>query len=424
LRIFSKEEMLDRFNVVRQASLDMVKPLLPEEFRMQVMGDASPAWWNLGHTTWISDRILHEIGARASRWLETYKQPLNSYYMGEKLARDQRGSVTWPSTLNVLDYRVCVDELVRKQIPTIPDAQWPEFSRYLELALQHEQQHQELFYTETKYLRFQNQPKYRQSYRDVPALLHSSGAPPSWFTIPGGLTEIGNAGDGFGWDIEYGIHQRYLEAFQISSRHVTVGEYLHFEEDGGYADESLWKSNGWKWIQSTHIQAPEYWECQYGTWKNWTLAGMRPLWCSEPVCHVSFYEADAYVRWLSRKGDEYAGVRLPTEFEWESASHCIGDSFAKANFLDSGLLHPRAATSEIVLAGEVWSWTTSHFEPYPRYEEYKGFLSEYNGKFMDNQRVLRGGSCVTERTSVSSSTRNFWPPTTRFQFSGIVLVRS
>jgi len=254
----------------------------------------------------------------------------------------------------------------------------------------------------------------------------------------GGVYQFGNVEGGWCWDNELPVHAGYVEDFALGERLVTNGEYLEFIAAGGYADPLLWLANGWGRVRDEGWEAPLYWERdgrQADGWHQWTLAGPRRLDLAEPVSHVSFYEADAYARWLARRGGERAGTRLPTEHEWEHAARLSGFPGSPANFLDSGALHPRSANGAgngsaahpgglQQMGGDLWEWTTSHYEPYPGYQPFDGALMEYNGKFMDNQRVLRGGSCATPADHIRASYRNFWPAGTRFQFSGIRLART
>jgi ergothioneine biosynthesis protein EgtB len=302
-----------------------------------------------------------------------------------------------------------------------PEEDWERLAFLVYTGIQHEQQHQELLLTEVKHILWSNAAPLREPYRSRrPQTAGSRTAPPEqrWVTVPGGLCEIGNVEGGWAWDNELPVHRFFLADFALANRLVTNGEYLELMADGGYEQPLLWLSNGWAKVQEEGWQAPLYWEEHDGRWQIWTLSGLRDLDPAEPVCHVSFYEADAYARWR--------GARLPTEREWEHAAR--GAGFAGENFLDAGVLHPTAAEANghvdlLQLGGDVWEWTSNHYEPYPGYRPFDGNLMEYNGKFMDNQRVLRGGSCATPANHIRVSYRNFWPADARFQFTGIRLAQ-
>lgn len=396
------------------------------------MPDVSPPWWNLGHTSWFFARnVLHAFGRYEARW-QRFEFPLNSYYegLGPRLARAERGLVTRPTTEEILAYRREVDEALLALLDDLSDG--PELARLSELVAigrQHEQQHQELLMTEIQHIRWKCPVELRAPYR--PRLkLAEPGAldvPPSRFVeVPGGRVEIGNLEGGWAWDNELPVHRAWLEDFALADRLVTNGEYLEFMQDGGYEQPLLWLSNGWAQAKAQGWWAPLYWREREGGWSHWTLAGERAVDPAEPVAHVSFYEAEAYARW--------AGARLPTEREWEHAARRAGFDPAKGVLLDgledsalgptvasgTGAL-PRGAFQQ--LAGPLWQWTSSHYEPYPGYRPFEGDLMEYNGKFMDNQRVLRGGSWATPRDHIRASYRNFWPADTRFQATGIRLAR-
>ena len=420
-----------RFLSVRQASLEMCEPLAPEDFRMQPCAEVSPPWWNLGHTSWFFARnVLRPLGGEYAALDEQFDFVLNSYYasLGDRLARDRRGNMTRPTTEEVIEYRRTVDERVLKLIEEAPESRLSELDWLLRTGAEHEQQHQELFYTEIKWISAENPPELRAPYSPCPAeRSEAAAAPPRRAAIPGGLLEFGNLEGGWCWDNEVPVHQFFLRDFALSSRPVSNGEYLDFVEDGGYENQLLWLDNGWTWRRREGWTAPMYWLRDGATWRQWTLAGMRPLDLAAPVCHVSFYEADAFARWAAATHGDRCGARLPSEREWEQASRWLQIDPESGNQLDSGLLHPSPARSSEPLQqmfGDVWEWTSSYYEPYPGYRPFAGSLAEYNGKFMDNQRVLRGGSCVTPSGHLRRSYRNFWSAETRFQFSGFRLCYS
>jgi ergothioneine biosynthesis protein EgtB len=424
-----KAAALTHFRRVRQASTAMCAPLTPEEYRLQPMEDVSPPWWNLGHTSWFFVRnVVRPFGGQIEPEDEQYDYLLNSYYqaLGERLPRSRRGSISRPTTDEIYAYRASVDERVVELVEGVDDQRLDELLGVLTIGIQHEQQHQELFYTEIKYIRHQNIAELREPYLPSREAAQVEVLRPLTFTeFHGGLLEFGNCEGGWCWDNELPVHKQYLEPFALADRLLTNGEYLAFIDDGGYANPLLWLDNGWQQVQAGAWRAPLYWERIDGQWWAWTLHGMQPLELAEPVCHVSFYEADAFSNWKAKTtGDD--NLRLPTEREWEHAARGAGTDDNAAAFLDSGRLHPSAgATSGSLrqLAGCLWQWTSSYYEPYPGYRPFPDVLAEYNGKFMDNQRVLRGGSCVTPRDHYRTSYRNFWPAPTRFQFTGIRLAR-
>ncbi len=423
----TRESLLDQFRTVRQASLEMVKPLSPEDFRIQPVEEVSPPWWNLGHTSWFFARnIIEAYGGTYLPEDEKLDYLLNSYYvaLGPRLQRNRRGLITRPTTDGIFQYRELVDTRVERLILTVPEERLEEFVRILTLGMHHEQQHQELFYTEIKFIFAQNPPQLRPAYRAVPSQPGKEDQEPEIGFVPfeGGLLQFGNLEEGWCWDNELPIHKYYLRDFALQNCLVTNGEFLEFIEDRGYQEPLLWLSNGWYKVQDEQWQAPLYWQGVDGEWQIWTLGGMRELDALEPVCHVSFYEADAFARWKSQTDHRWRNVRLPLEREWEHAARA--SAVRGGNLLDSGRFHPAPASGQAPLhqmLGDVWEWTASYYEPYPGYTPFPGALREYNEKFMDNQRVLRGGSCVTERNHIRISYRNFWSPATRFQFTGIRL---
>jgi ergothioneine biosynthesis protein EgtB len=434
-----RQALLAAFRAVRAASLDLCRPLRAEDYRVQSMPDVSPPWWNLGHTSWFFAKNILEPHGRYQAADTRLEYALNSYYesLGPRLARDRRGLVTRPTTDEVLAFRASVDARLAELIDSVPAAAFDRLRFLTVTGLQHEQQHQELLVTEIKHILGSNIPALREPYHQPPAA--PAGAAPGplgWVPFAGGLQRIGNLEGGWCWDNEMPVHAAWLDDFEVADRLITNGEYLEFVAAGGYADPLLWLSNGGAWVRDGGGSAPLYWERDGSRWRHWTLAGVRDLDLDEPVCHVSFYEADAFARWRAQSGGDGEGARLPTEREWEHAARTAGFPGPGANFLDSGALHPRAAAAAAPadgaqraaprprqMGGDVWQWTTSHYEPYPGYQPFDGALMEYNGKFMDNQRVLRGGSCATPANHIRASYRNFWPGDTRFQFTGIRLAR-
>jgi ergothioneine biosynthesis protein EgtB len=339
----------------------------------------------------------------------------NSYYesLGPRHPRPQRGLLTRPSSDEVLAYRAHVDAAMAAFIESADEAAWRVAAHLVELGLHHEQQHQELILTDLKHLFWHN--PLLPAYRDAPPATSGVAADGlRWQRFPAGLQAIGNDDGGFAFDNEKPRHPVYVNAFEVASRCVTNGEYLDFIEDGGYARAALWLSDGWDMVGAQGLREPLYWRrCDDG-WRTFTLRGMQPLDPGQPVCHLSYYEADAYARW--------SGARLPTEAEWEVAA---AQEAVRGNFIESGVLHPAAAGggAPAQFYGDVWEWTQSAYLPYPGFTVAPGAVGEYNGKFMCNQFVLRGGSCVTPRSHMRVSYRNFFPPAARWQFSGLRLAR-
>jgi ergothioneine biosynthesis protein EgtB len=419
-----KDKLKRRYQKTRQASLEMCKPLNPEQCRIQPSIEVSPPWWNLAHTSWFFNRnVIEPFGGKSTKEDALFDYVLNSYYeaLGPRLERHKRGLITRPTMKEVFEYRRSVDERIIDLMDRIDDTQLSKCLPILEIGLQHEQQHQELFYSEVKFILYQNPPALRQEYAKRKTAPDFKKMPLSNAFIPikEGLYEFGNLEGRWGWDNEYPIHKYFLKDFQLQNRLVTNGEYLEFMEDGGYSKRLLWLDNGWYKMEEQKWNAPLYWELVDGNWELWTLSGMQKLDLHEPVCHVSFYEAEAFATWKK--------ARLPSEREWEVTARMHHISPSTGNFLDTGAMHPLKQNTDKELnqmMGDVWEWTSSYFEPYPGYTPFEGVLAEYNEKFMDNQRVLRGGSCVSERDHIRVSYRNFWPPETRFQFSGIRLAKN
>jgi ergothioneine biosynthesis protein EgtB len=405
-----------RYRTVRGVTMGLARPLSPEDCTVQSMPDASPVKWHLGHTTWFFETFV--LAAHAPRYRspdQAFRVLFNSYYnaIGEKHPRAERGMLSRPSLDEVVRYRRHVDEAMLEVLATPMSA---ELEELVELGLHHEQQHQELILTDAKHLLSRNPlaPAYQKRWPLAPV----DAREPEWIAVQGGLVEIGHAGDGFAFDNEKPRHRVWLEPFEIASHPVTYGEYLRFVEDGGYRRPELWLSAGWDAVRAGNWEAPLYWRRQDNSWSTFTLHGDVPLDPNAPVCHLSLYEADAYARW--------AEARLPTEAEWELA---VAGLPVEGNFLETGALHPlalRESTPAGTLAqafGDVWEWTRSDYGPYPGFRAAAGAVGEYNGKFMCNQYVLRGGSCATPATHIRPTYRNFFPADARWQFSGLRLAR-
>ncbi len=413
----SDESLFARYLTVRQMTERLAQPLSPEDCQAQSMPDASPVKWHLAHTTWFFETfVLLPRFAGYEAFHQSYVYLFNSYYnaVGDRLPRPARGLMTRPSLDEVYSYRAAVDRAMGAYLDLFGDELPRDVADVVVLGLNHEQQHQELILTDVKHALAQN--PLRPAYQAGVATVRSVEARPmGWSLFPGGLQWVGHDGRGFAFDNESPRHRTYLEGFQLGSRLVTSGEYRAFVEDGGYSRPEFWLSDGWSVVNSQRWHAPLYWERIEGAWWVQTLGGFRPLVEAEPVCHVSFYEADAFARW--------AGARLPTEAEWESAA---GDQDLKGNLLEAGHFHPQAASGETGLQqcfGDVWEWTRSPYTPYPRFEPTAGALGEYNAKFMCNQIVLRGGSCATPASHIRATYRNFFPPEARWQFTGIRLAK-
>ncbi|MCB0569681.1 MAG: ergothioneine biosynthesis protein EgtB [Phaeodactylibacter sp.] len=412
--------LLKRYQAIRQASLALCAPLEPEDHVAQPATFASPPKWHLGHVSWFFENfILAGYLAGYTLFDERLNFCFNSYYQsqGPRLLRNRRGNLTRPPLREVLAYRKYVDENMALLMLGYGDGVIPaELAELIEVGLQHEQQHQELLVTDIKYILGSNplHPAYLER-RDA---AHSAPAPLEFITVAEGVYEVGHRDEGFCWDNELAAHKAYIHEFGIANRLVTNGEYLEFMADGGYSFFGHWLDEGWTWAQQLEVKAPLYWYEQDGEWWYYTLGGLQKVAPQLPVAHISYYEADAFARWL--------GLRLPTEQEWETACYQLHDGIPEtANFLESGLYHPcgQAGEDDTQLLGNLWEWTGSAYLPYPGYPRFKGALGEYNGKFMANQMVLRGGSCATPRSHIRPSYRNFFHPDERWQFTGIRLAR-
>ncbi len=424
------EPLLQRYRRVRQLSLDLCAPLEEEDYRIQSMPDVSPPWWNLGHTSWFFAKNILEKETRYAFPSAGLEYVLNSYYEahGERVPRHERGMQSRPTTREILDFRAEVDQHMLRLMASASPDQSERLAFLVTAGIEHEQQHQELLVTEIKHILGSNAPALRSPYHERPDATTSAPGPLTFTTFAGGVAEIGAnpSPERWSWDNEAPRHRVFLEPFEVANRLVTAGEFAEFIEDGGYEQPLLWMANGWAAVQAAGWTAPLFWERHGQELLQWTLHGLVPVQVDEPVAHVSFYEADAYANWRSSRDSGSGRARLPTEAEWEHACTAHGHHQPGA-FLDDGTLHPRVAPPSDVpcqLLGNLWEWTSSHYEPYPGYHPFEGDLMEYNGKFMDNQRVLRGGSCATPEEHIRASYRNFWPADTRFQFSGIRLARS
>jgi ergothioneine biosynthesis protein EgtB len=450
-----RDALRSQFLETRATTERLAQPLSAEDAAAQSMPDASPTKWHLGHTTWFFETFVLGGLPAFQPYSRDYAYIFNSYYdgLGARVARAQRGLITRPSLEQVYDYRRTITERITQLLSCLEPASAAAQGRddileRIELGIHHEQQHQELILTDIKHL-LSHHPTFSvyhspgHSPREPSPLAASSHPAPAaldFHPFEGGLVSIGSDGDGFAFDNEGPRHSSYLEPYRLAARLVTNAEYLEFMRDRGYERPELWLSDGFRWRTENAISAPLYWhESGTPTPRVFTLAGLSTLAPDEPVCHVSYYEADAYARW--------AGARLPSEAEWE---HAAEPEPVTGNLQGSGRFHPcpplarngasaaAAAASNgaerpeagshtpaagLALFGDVWQWTQSAYSPYPGYRTLPGALGEYNGKFMCNQMVLKGGSCATPAAHIRASYRNFFPPAARWQFTGIRLAK-
>jgi ergothioneine biosynthesis protein EgtB len=406
----------EEFSRVRRQTEDLCLPLSPEDMMVQSCAEASPAKWHLAHTTWFFETfLLREFLPGYREFHPDFRWLFNSYYnsVSDQPDKKLRASFSRPPVEAIFQYRQHVQEGIQRLLASNPPE---EATRRIVLGLHHEQQHQELLAYDIKHALWTN--PLRPPYLNEPVVFDAPPlSKPDWIEYQVGVCEIGYAGDEFAFDNESPRHPEYLRPYALASRLVSCGEYLAFIEDGGYRRPELWLSAGWDTVKAEGWKAPLYWRQQDGAWLVYTLYGELPLTklLQTPVCHVSYYEADAFAHW--------AGKRLPTEAEWEIAAQGLPTT---GNFLEDGTLHPVAlgegpAKGPAQMFGDVWEWTQSAYLGYPGYAAVPGALGEYNGKFMSSQMVLRGGSVVTPASHIRSTYRNFFSPATRWQFSGIRL---
>lgn len=407
------------YKAVRRFSEDLCEPLQTEDLVIQSMPDVSPTRWHLAHTTWFFETfVLSKASPEYRPYHPAFAHLFNSYYIqvGKAFPRPDRGLLSRPTVKQIFDYRAYVDEHMHKLLGNLDETAEPELAGIIEIGLNHEQQHQELTLTDIKHV-FSCNPLY-PAYREPSLICESVVTPLRWVSFEERLHWVGHEGGGFSYDNERPRHRVFVHRFQLATRLVTNGEFLEFIEDRGYARPNFWLSEGWATVQEQNWKAPLYWEKRDDQWWNFTLTGMRRVDPTEPVCHVSYYEADAFARW--------AGAWLPLEAAWEVASKAASPT---ANFAEDHQYHPVPAddpTGDHRLSqmfGDVWEWTCSPYVAYPGYRAPSGALGEYNGKFMSNQMVLRGGSCATPRTHIRPTYRNFFPPAARWQFTGIRLAK-
>ncbi|MGC4933383.1 ergothioneine biosynthesis protein EgtB [Gordonia sp. DT30] len=406
------QTLAQRFREVRELTDLLASRLSAEDQTPQSMTEASPAKWHRAHVTWFFEEFVLRRDRGYVVYDDTYRYLFNSYYeaVGQRHPRPDRGLVTRPGADDVTHYRNYVDAAMADALSR--GSLDEDALDLVELGCNHEQQHQELLLMDIKHLfstiPLQPGPVYVDRDLDSP----TTPGPMTWRSVPGGVVEVGTEfGGGFSYDNEGPRHRVFLEDFEIAQRPVTNSDWLEFMADDGYRRPQLWLSDGWAQIRETGWDAPGYWRCEDGEWSTFTLSGRRRLVPAEPVVHVSFYEADAFARW--------AGARLPTEFEWETAASGVHDH--RGELLDPDRCHPRSVGSAMI--GDVWEWTASAYLPYPGFVPANGAVGEYNGKFMSDQHVLRGASAVTPRGHERLTYRNFFPAASRWVFAGLRLAR-
>ncbi|GAB5413855.1 MAG: ergothioneine biosynthesis protein EgtB [Congregibacter sp.] len=415
----SDVDLKNEFEATRQRFLAICEPLEIEDYALQGAVFASPPKWHLAHTSWFFETFL------LKEYVDVYETPeplfevlFNSYYngIGAQYAREQRGLLSRPTLQEVFAYRRHIDEAIEQLLEDATHPHYATLRQRIKLGIEHERQHQELFFTDLKYSLSLNPllPPYVE--RDFSSAYHDPGET-IFYPVQGGLTDIGFDGDGFCFDNELPRHRVHLDDFAIADRLVTNAEYQAFIDDGGYQRPELWLADGWAQVCAENWRGPLHWHDVDGRQQEFTLYGLQDRNPHRPVCHVSGYEAEAYASW--------AGARLPTEAEWETAAQQFATS---ASSSCRNIFHPEAcgdaqSASVRQLYGDCWQWTRSAYGPYPGFKAGDGAIGEYNGKFMSNQWVLRGGSCVTPPSQSRQTYRNFFYPQDRWQFSGIRLAR-
>ncbi len=414
----NKEILIQNYKKIRSFTESLCKTLITEDYVIQSMPDVSPTKWHLAHTSWFFETFILKKNSPA------YKSPkpiygylFNSYYVqvGERFNRPQRGLLSRPTVKEIYEYRKLVDEQMLNFLEKANEKELSELGFVIEVGLHHEQQHQELLLTDIKHV-FSINPMHPILREEK----ETSGSEPEkikWIEFEEGIFEIGNNSEKFCYDNETPVHKEYLNSFKLASRLITNKEYIEFIEDAGYERPELWLSDGIAAVESEKWQAPMYWENNDNEWYNFKLTGYKKVNPNEPVCHISYYEADAFARW--------AGCRLVTEAEWETAA---GGLQVEGNFVEDENFHPVPLKNNRPgnlhqMYGDVWEWTRSAYSPYPGYKTLPGALGEYNGKFMSGQMVLRGGSCATSKSHIRKTYRNFFPPNARWQFLGIRLAK-
>lgn len=411
--MLNNQSKADRYLSIRNQTEKITSPLKTEDFVAQPIEDVSPPKWHLGHTTWFFENFI------LKKHLEGYKIfnadfafIFNSYYesQGSRILRGKRGTLTRPSTEAIFEYRKYVDECMLQLLQSSEQLN-DELLTFFEVGLNHEQQHQELLVTDIKYILGTN--PLLPVYADFKIPDHPVQEV-EWLEVKAGNYPIGYAGKEFHFDNEEGEHTVYVHDFKFQNRLVNNAEYLEFINDNGYTRPEFWLMEGWEWVKQNQSAAPCYWAKEDGMWLNYKLNGLSPVKDNETLTHINFYEADAFACWKK--------CRLLTEFEWEVAAEKYGFMNEKSQFLEKGIYHP-VTTGENQLFGTAWEWTNSAYLPYPFYQQEEGALGEYNGKFMINQMVLRGGSCATPKSHFRKTYRNFFHPHLQWQFTGIRLAK-
>lgn len=413
-----RDYLSEQYQSIRQFTERLCEPLIIEDYIIQSMPDVSPTRWHIAHVSWFFETfVLNPYASNYKPINPKYKYLFNSYYIavGERYPRPLRGLLSRPNVHEIFEYRKHIDENMMVFINQIDDAKLTELTLLIETGLHHEQQHQELMLTDIKHV-FSVNPLY-PVYREVTRPQVDEVAAMKWIPYEEGIFSIGHGDNSFCYDNETPRHRVFLEPFEFGSRLITNGEYMDFMEDDGYKRADLWLSMGWDTVNQNEWESPLYWLKQDGEWYEFSLNGLQKVNPHEPVCHVSYYEADAFARWKD--------ARLPTEAEWEVVAQ---DAVIQGNFVDDGMYHTAAlieadANKPAQMYGDAWEWTQSSYSPYPGYKAPKGAIGEYNGKFMCNQFVLKGGSCATTLSHIRPTYRNFFYPPDRWQFMGIRLVK-
>lgn len=396
--------MISKFDRVREHTEALCKPLEIDDYQLQSIVQTSPPKWHIAHVTWFFEAFV------LPHFHPDFAYLFNSYYytVGKMHPRSDRGLLSRPTVEEVWRYRTYVDERVRELLASVDESHWEELAFRVNLGLNHEEQHQELLLMDIKHNFWINPLK--PAYRHDLVIPTGKTRPVRWIERSGEMCQIGHENEGFAYDNETPRHDVLIHGHRLADRFVTNGEYLAFMEDGGYADPALWMSDGWALLQRKGWSHPLYWEQNDRGWMQFTLGGMRELNPHEPVCHLSYYEADAYARW--------AGKRLPLESELETM---MVEQPTEGNFINRGMLHPAPAYETGLWYGDLWAWTGSPYAAYPGFKPLAGSMGEYNGKFMSNQVVLKGGCCVTPAGHVRASYRNFYYPDERWAFTGLRL---
>ncbi|TVR36704.1 MAG: ergothioneine biosynthesis protein EgtB [Balneolaceae bacterium] len=412
-----KELLVQRFKKIRDFTEMLTEPLETEDFVIQAVEETSPVKWHLAHTSWFFEAFVLKKGMEDYESLHPqYDYIFNSYYVqtSDPHCRDQRGNLSRPTVKQVFEFRKFINRKMYAFIESLSESEFETWKPVIEIGLHHEQQHQELLLTDLKFLFAQN-PLY-PIYKERSRPFGREQQKLNWIQFEEGVYQAGHEGGEFGYDNEFPNHKTYIHPFNIADRLVTNGEYLAFMNDGGYSNTKWWLDEGFSTVEREEWASPLYWVIRDDEWHHYTLNGIEKLDLHEPVTHVSYYEADAYARW--------AGARLATEQEWEVASKSLE---LEGPFVESGNYHPSSADPDTdglkQMFGDVWQWTQCSYSPYPGYKPFPGALGEYNGKFMVNQYVLRGGSCATSKTHIRRTYRNFFHAHSRWQFSGIRLAQ-